>query len=241
MNHCRLFFLAVLACLWGCLLPRSAAAGSESSWTAEPWREQLWASWNSLHGDAYGLDAVGRRLEQGQHLDCDGQNLVRYAGSDIRYQGGVFVHPEFRERLARFESLVAEVGREIYGRAPTRLRHAGAFNCRSTRQRSYRISEHALGNAIDILGFDFGPAKRRAPLPAGLAKALRRSFQVRVARHWHEAASDPVATLHATFLRTLAARLEERGDVFRVMIGPSHRDHADHFHFDMSPWHYVNF
>ena len=62
-----------------------------------------------------------------------------------------------------------------------------------------------------------------------------------MARHWSAAAASPTASVHAGFLHELAARLSERSDVFRVMIGPSRSDHSDHFHFDMSPWHYVYF
>jgi hypothetical protein len=221
-------------------LSLSAAASASVAGTQDTWRGDLWATWNSLNGDAYALDGVGRFLPEGRPPRCDAQGLVRYAGTSLRYRGAVYVAPAFRERLARFELVAADVAREIYGRAPTRLRHAGAFSCRATRQRSQRLSEHALGNAIDVIGFDFAraPAPRRG---ATLPKALRRPFEVRVERHWKPAAADASTNLHMAFLRALAERLAERDDVFRVMIGPSHRDHVDHFHFDMSPWHYVNF
>ncbi len=206
----------------------------------EGWREGLWATWNSLRGDEYALDAHGRFLEPGERPECDSEELVRHGGQALRYGSAVYVHPAFRERLLRFEQVVTEVAEEVYGRAPTRLRHAGAFSCRSTRKRSTRLSEHALGNAIDVMGFDFGAAPRKSPPLASLPKALRRPFQVRVAKHWHQGSSAEAA-LHSHFLRMLAARLEDREDVFRVMIGPSQRDHHDHFHFDMSPWRYVRF
>lgn len=204
-------------------------------------REQLWAAWNALRGDAYELDPIARFLEEGERLDCRSRDLVRHGGKALRYQGPVYVNPAFRERLMRFEEVVVEVSREIYGRAPVRLRHAGAYVCRSSRKRAYRVSEHALGNAIDVLGFDFGAATRREPLPTELAPSLRKPFQVRVARHWQPNDAVKTAATHEAFLRALAARLEQREDVFRGMIGPSHRDHSDHFHFDMAPWRYVHF
>jgi len=101
------------------------------------------------------------------------------------------------------------------------------------------VSEHALGNAIDVLGFDFGPATKTEPLPAELPKTLRGPFEVRVRRHW-QATTTPTAEVHARFLRELTERLADRRDVFRSMFGPGHRGHADHFHFDMSPWRYVD-
>jgi hypothetical protein len=145
------------------------------------------------------------------------------------------------DRLVRFEGLVVEVAEEIYGRAPARLRHVGAYSCRPTRQRSQRLSEHALGNAIDVIGFDFARAPRARALAAGLPSKLSQPFRVRVAEHWAPRDAGAVAAAHARFLHTLAARLGDRSDVFRGMIGPSRRDHADHFHLDMSPWRYVWF
>jgi hypothetical protein len=204
-------------------------------------REALWAAWNSLRGDAYDLDSVARFLEDGERLDCSAKSLVRYSGKALRYQSPVYVHAAFLERLARFEQLVVEVGTEIYGRAPTRLRHAGAFSCRPSRRRVHRLSEHALGNAIDVLGFDFGGANRRQPLPVAVPKRWRAAFQIRIARDWSEPAADAASSIHTRFLHALAERLAERSDVFRGMIGPGQRDHADHFHLDMAPWRYVRF
>jgi hypothetical protein len=204
-------------------------------------RTELWAAWNSLRGDAYDLDQVERIIDDGTRITCDPKSLVSHRGTVLPYQGSVQVDPAFRERLVRFEQLAIEVAQQVYGRAPTRLRHFGAYACRSTRNRSYRMSEHALGNAIDIVGFDFARARKQELLPDGVPAALRGPFQVRVARHWSADANSPAASLHSRFLRELAARLSDRPDVFRGMIGPSRSDHSDHFHFDMSPWRYVYF
>lgn len=211
--------------------------------SAPPSRFQLWAAWNALRGDGYELDVAERFLEAGERLECAADTLVRYPGTTLRYQGGsVLVHAAFRERLIRFEALVDEVAQEVYGRSPRRVLHFGAYNCRSSRNRSSRKSEHALGNAIDVSGFEFGPATKATPLPEGLPRSLRGAFDVRIVRHWSASAkAGPAGALHARFLETLSTRLSERGDVFRVMIGPSRPNHHDHFHFDMSPWRYVRF
>jgi hypothetical protein len=202
---------------------------------------ELWAAWNSLRGDAYALDEIERFIEDGGRPECDPTALVRHGGTHLRYRSSVQVNPAFVARLERFERVVSELATEIYGRAPSRLRHLGAYSCRPSRRRAYRLSEHALGNAIDVMGFDFARATRAENLPPDLPKALRGAFQVRVERHWTAVPDDLVAAAHARFLRELSERLSERRDVFRVMIGPSRRDHADHFHFDMSPWRYVHF
>ena len=204
-------------------------------------RTEVWAAWNSLRGDAYALDPIERIIDTGARIECNPEALVSHRGSLLPYRGAVRVDPAFRERLIRFEQIVLDVATDVYGRAPARLRHFGAYVCRATRHRSQRMSEHALGNAIDIVGFEFARAKKQDALAEGLPRTLRGPFQIRVARHWSAPADDPVAAVHARCLRELAARLSDRSDVFRGMIGPSRRDHADHFHFDMSPWRYVYF
>jgi hypothetical protein len=204
-------------------------------------RTELWATWNSLRGDAYELDAVERFLEDGQHPHCSPESLVRHAGTYLRYKGSVQVDRAFRERLVRFERVVSDLALEMYGRPPLRIQHFGAFSCRSSRKRSQRLSEHALGNAIDISGFDFSRASAQQPLPADAPNGLRRPFQIRVARHWNADSDDAMTQRHRRFLHELASRLSARSDVFRGMIGPSQSDHTDHFHFDMSPWRYVYF
>lgn len=204
-------------------------------------RTELWAAWNSLRGDPYQLDSVERFLDEGSRLVCNPSALVRHSGTHLRYQRSVQIDPAFRDRLVRFEELVVEVASEIYGRAPARLSHFGAYSCRSSRNRSHRLSEHALGNAIDVAGFDFARATREQALEGGLPAKLRGPFQIRVARHWHADPTSSTSAIHSRFLRGLAERLSERDDVFRVMIGPSRSDHSDHFHFDMSPWRYVRF
>jgi hypothetical protein len=217
-----------------------AADGGALSPEQVPSRYSLWADWNALRGDAYELDSVPRRLEDRKaRVECERKDLVEHRGTTVRYHGPVVVNAAFRERLERFETVLADVARETYGRAPRRIRHLGAYSCRRSRTRSHMVSEHALGNAVDLLGFDFGPATKSEPLPDGLPKHLRLPFEVRVRKHW-QATSSPTAVLHAKFLNELTGRLAERRDIFRSMFGPGHPGHADHFHFDMAPWRWVN-
>lgn len=201
-------------------------------------RAQLWARWNALRGDPYELDDVERRLEAGQRPPCDPKSLVNYPGTALRYHGALTVSEPFKERLVRFEQVVAEVAREVYGREPRRIRHYGSYSCRPTRNRASVVSEHALGNALDVLGFDFGPATKDDPLIGDLPRPLRHPFQVRIAKHW--SATKGVGAVHAGFLARLTERLSERGDIFRSMFGPGHGGHDDHLHLDVSPWRYVD-
>jgi hypothetical protein len=218
--------------------PASVVAENEPDEDAPLTRGRLWAAWNSLRGDTYALDPIDRWIHDGERVTCDRGELVSYRGAVLRYSGAVLVNPAFRERLERFEQVVVEVSREIYGREPVRIRHYGAFSCRPTRNRSRLTSEHALGNALDLVGFDFARATKGKPLPSDVAPELRNSFQVRVGKHW--AATKGARAVHARFLSTLTERLRERDDIFRSMFGPGHGGHDDHLHLDVSPWRYVD-
>lgn len=201
---------------------------------------ELWAHYNALRGDPYSLDTIERHLESSdEQLPCNRDNLVVYKGTEIR-MAPVSVHPAFAERLARFENALVELAILHYGRPPTRIRHLGGFSCRKSRFRSRRISEHALGNAIDIQGFDFAPLPKGFPKESSqeLPKALRGYFSVRVRSHWEPKAGES-ALRHSRFLKELTQRVVD-SSIFRIALGPSHRGHSDHFHFDMSPWTYVH-
>lgn len=185
-------------------------------------------------GAPYPLDGVSRWTAAGP-LPCSekAQELVSYRGEKLRYERPLRVHPAFRERLVSFEQIVDEVAREHFGRAPRKIVHFGSYACRSVRGRPELLSEHALGNALDVAGFDFGPLPRKAANFATTAPALRRAFQVRLDKHWSaEGASAP----YSSFLRALAARIVDRPDVFRVVLGPGWPGHHNHFHLDNAPY-----
>ena len=56
----------------------------------------------------------------------------------------------------RFERVVVRIAQQTYGRASAVLRNAGAYVCRPVRSSTVqRWSEHAFGNAVDVVGFDF--------------------------------------------------------------------------------------
>lgn len=185
----------------------------------------------------YALDAVSREIAARGRFQCPEVDLVDYGGDVLRYSPRLRVNGAFRERLAKFETVVVDVAREVYGRPPARIVDAGAFVCRRMTTYPELLSEHALGNAIDVAGFDFGPLPKGSKLPAGLPARFRYPLQVRVERHWSAKAGD--AAVHSRFLHALARRLIARRDVFRVLLGPGYPGHANHFHFDMSTFRMV--
>jgi hypothetical protein len=188
--------------------------------------------------DAYALDDAERaRPERGKKPACDAGVMKIYRGTSIRYATPIVVHPAFVERLRRFEEVAREVGVEVYGRAPKTLVHAGGFACRPTQ--SGRLSEHALGNAIDLDGFVLPALSKRDLRALGdagvtIEPKLRGALRVRVSDAWREKAPAHARRFYALLLR----RLRARGDVFRGIIGPPTRGHASHLHLDAGRWAY---
>jgi hypothetical protein len=186
----------------------------------------------------YALDAIPRTLKPGEALPCVRGTipLISYRGAQIRYQKPVRIHPAFESQLRAFEELVAELAVAHYGRIPRRLVHLGGYNCRVMRLYPDYVSEHALGNAIDLAGFDFAPIGRRDARAAGLAPALRGAFHIRLAADWQAKGS-----AHAAFLRALAAELARRPEIFRVLLGPGYPGHHNHLHLDHAPYRLVDY
>lgn len=185
----------------------------------------------------YPLDAIGRVLSPREPLPCAGRELVLHRGESLRYSRPARVHPAFVQRLRGLEAVAQELAVEIYGRPARTLVHLGTHNCRRMRRYPDWVSEHALGNAIDLAGFDFGPAPRSQPLPPGVPRALSRAFQVRLQTHWN--ARHGPAALHARFLHELARRLIGRTDLFSVVLGPAFPGHHNHLHLDRAPYRVV--
>jgi hypothetical protein len=195
-------------------------------------------AWEGFSAPRYPLDDVSRWVESAA-LSCadDSSQLVTYRGDHLRYERPIRVHPAFRDRLTIFETIVDEVAREHFGRPPRRIKHFGAYACRTVRGRPSLLSEHALGNALDVAGFDFGPMPRKSAAFASTPKPLRRAFQIRLDKHWAERAG--VTSPYSAFLRELAARIVARPDVFRVVLGPGWPGHHNHFHLDNAPYRLV--
>jgi hypothetical protein len=198
------------------------------------------ASGGSPSAAGYPLDDIPRVMEPGSALPCQVGNvpLVEYRGEHLKYQKATRIHPAFRAQLAAFERVVSEVATTHYARAPRQIVHLGTYNCRVMRRYPSWVSEHALGNAIDIAGFDFAPLPRASARRADLPAALRGSFRVRVDTHWK---AKGALAAHAAFLHDLAHELATRPEVFRVLLGPGYPGHHNHFHLDHAPYRVVDF
>jgi hypothetical protein len=199
----------------------SPAASAPASDAASRFSQRVY-KWGTTYDD-YPLDSTERR-------ECLEAVMVTYEGETLPYSGPVRAHPLFVERLRAFEKVVEEVAVEVYGRVPTRLVHMGSFSCRPSASGS--LSEHALGNALDLAGVDFA-ADPSAEGPAAGA------FQVRVIDHWF--ATDGFELEHRRFLHLLTDRLFDHPEIFRRIIGPPTRLHDDHLHLDVGFSRHANF
>ena len=197
--------------------------------------------------DSHPLDRVPRRYDEDttperrkkrrkkKKMVCQTQDLVHHRSKTLRYR--VRVHTAFAERLALFDKLVSDLATAHYGRPPRRLRHKGAYNCRAARRRAERISEHAFGNAIDLVGFDFSALRRGDPTPNGMHRRYRRGFRLTISKHWKPRAKRDA--YHARFLHALADKIYESPQIFRGIVGPPRPRHGDHLHLDAAPWKYA--
>lgn len=211
----RVLFLCFVLCLIGC-------AGSPHQALKPPEGYTI-----ALEDDLYPLDGESRKLQGGK---CPQVQLIDYAGDVVPYRPALRVNPFFRERLQQFEIVVAQVAVEVYGRPPVAIRHYGAYLCRRIRSTS-KMSEHGLGNAIDVWGFDF-EAKADAPAP------IREAFGIVLLRDWDGGSA--LQDYHAVFLRKLVIALAARPDIFRGMLGPGAPDHDNHFHLDVGRSRFIN-
>lgn len=201
----------------------------------------LWLG-SSSRADAkrepYGLDEESRRIPRHGPVRCPDVPIVDYRGTHIPYRQLARVYEGFAERLARFEKVVRQVSLATYGRAPSHLVHMGTFNCRRIKAYPTWLSEHALGNAIDVEGLDFPALRDGQELPEGVPSVFRGPFAVRVSPHWKRRKG--LTAVHARFLRALAEATLARKDIFRVALGPHYPGHHNHFHFDCAPWRIVD-
>jgi hypothetical protein len=199
----------------------------------------LWSSRaDALAGDRYSLDDVSRTIVARGRVVCPKIELVTYRGQALPYAQRALIYVDFQARLQAMEAIIVAAAKKTYGRSPKRLLHLGTYNCRRIAAYPTWLSEHGLGNAIDVAGVDFGALERGETLPDGVPRQLRGAFSVRVERHWRRKPS-PASQLHATFLRRIIRALLARRDVFRVLLGPGYPGHHNHFHFDCAPFRMV--
>jgi hypothetical protein len=167
----------------------------------------------------YALDGLPRTSELAA-AGCPHIPLEDHVGDPIPWRPAFRITPVFAPSVRALEAVVASTAREVYGCAPTVLLSASGYRCTTVRGRPERISEHALGNAIDLRGIE-----------------LDDETTITVRDHWHAHPGDDPR--HARFWRLLVVHVTERA-IFRGIIGPPDPDHLDHLHFDRGPSTFVD-
>jgi hypothetical protein len=143
---------------------------------------------------------------------CGIANGVRVLRTAIAWNQPAVMSCALAERLDAFErDEVQAAALRLLGQPIARIRHFGAYACRREASGRDRLSQHALGNAIDIAGF-----------------VLADGSEVTVAADWRSAGS------RGAFLREVAQRACR---YFSVVLTPSSNAvHHDHIHLDIGPY-----
>lgn len=142
---------------------------------------------------------------------CGIEQGVRYLRGPgrIRYRRPPRLSCGMALALARFEMVVQQEARRVFGRPVVRIVDAGTYACREMAAYPGWVSEHAWANAIDVTEFVLDGRK------------------VPVDRYGADGSA-------GTFLRSVARRLVDEG-VFSVVLTPAFdRRHRNHFHLDLA-------
>jgi hypothetical protein len=173
--------------------------------------------------DAAGVDyrattVVPRSPEGHPDLVCGVDDPVWVAGTvhGVEFRRGKEKRPG---RMLASCDLAVALGRlalQARKQGVTQIIHAGTTQCRPIGD-SARLSQHAYGRAIDVLGF-----------------RTERHHTWSVSRDWEHDAAYP-QTPKGKGLRELADAMHE-DYVFNIVLTPEYNAaHADHFHFDLTP------
>ena len=191
----------------------------------------LFALLNMAFTQEYELDHFNREINPKGKLECPKVELQTYSGTQIGYQKPIQVHAAFQKKLQRMEELIVESAMSIYGRKPHKIKHSGGYICKRIGGYPNLLSEHSLGNAIDISRFYFPALKEGESRPTDLPKALHTSFVVTIYEHWTDDKTHDGR--HQQFLHSFARAMIAE-ELFRVLLGPAFPNHKDHFHLDMA-------
>ena len=142
---------------------------------------------------------------------CTIDNPVRLVATGVPFNRPGMMSCELADALRRFEAeIVQPAAQRHFRQGVRRIHHAGSFDCRSQRNRN-RLSQHALGKAMDIVAFE-----------------LADGGMVNVAKHWSQGGA------RAAFLQEVARRSCSQ---FAGVITPDgDADHRDHIHLDIGPY-----
>lgn len=160
-------------------------------------------------------DGVTYQRERDFHTEegCGIDQNVRVDKSPIPLSKPAEMSCGFAATLAEFEiRVVRPAAKRLLHKPVTTLAHVGTYACRGERGgNAARLSQHAYGKAIDIIGFELEGGER-----------------VSVLKDWHGSGAK------AQFLHEVA---KGACSIFDVVITPNHNSfHLDHIHVDTGPY-----
>lgn len=154
---------------------------------------------------------------------CGIANPVSVSASGAQFNRPSVMTCSLARTVAQFEQqIIQQAALARFGQPVRKILHAGTYDCRmrrngttlaaagSTASKGGRLSEHAKGQAIDIVGFE-----------------LADGTPISVKKDWRGAGTK------SAFLHEVA-----RGScsTFNVVLTPNHdRLHQDHLHLDIGP------
>lgn len=158
------------------------------------------------------LTALGFHFEKHsavQEDDCKIDNPISVSGlpNGVAVSPDALVECSFAEALAHWVSdVVAPRADEHFQGKPTKILIGTSYQCRDQRS-GEKLSEHAFGNGVDVMGFEFD---KHPPLTI---KA--------------QAGETPEAAFQSAIRK-------EACSIFSTVLGPgADSDHGDHLHLDM--------
>lgn len=144
---------------------------------------------------------------------CGVQNAVKVTQAGIPWNRPATLSCDMAEILVRFErDGVQPLARKWFNQSVRKIVHAGTYDCRRERGgKASRISQHGLGRAIDIIGFE-----------------LTDGSVINVRQHWGGAGNK------TSFLQDVSKTACE---YFNVVLTPNrNEEHRDHLHLDIGPY-----
>jgi len=163
--------------------------------------------------------AVFRALRDREKPDQNGCGIphgviLTKGPTGITYSGPLMIDCSLALALPSIEKVIQEEAQRHLGEPITRITTLGSYSCRSVRGWRERISQHALGNALDMAAFS---------TKNGSKASVMRDYEMGV---------EAPATPRGRFLRAIYRRLWSEGGVTRVLGPEWDAAHRDHFHLD---------
>ena len=157
------------------------------------------------------IDFVPVTIDGSRGAGCTVDSPVRISRIEAALNHPTVMSCRMASRLDQFEhDVVQPLAARDLGRQVTAIEHFGAYSCRANSSNRGRLSEHALGRAIDISGFRFSDGS-----------------EANIERDWWRPGP------YRDFLHHLAYNA---CTYFSVVLTPSsNRDHYNHLHFDIGP------